>query len=99
MKNPKLSKDDVKHLANLSALQLSESEIETFTKQFGDTIKYIENIDELDIKNIHTSNHLSGQTNIFFEDGTENTRELGEENAVKNSKKHSDGYFVVDRIL
>ena len=99
MKTPQLSKDDVKHLADLSALQLSDAELETFRKQFDSTLEYVENMNELDTKSVESSKHLSGQNNVFFEDGTESTRTLTEEEAVQNSKKHSDGYFIVDRIL
>lgn len=99
MKTPQLSKDDVKHLADLSALELSDAELETFRKQFDSTLEYVENMSELDTKNVEASKHLSGQNNVFFEDGTECTRKLTEEEAVQNSKKHADGYFIVDRIL
>lgn len=99
MKTPQLSKDDVKHLADLSALQLSDAELETFRKQFDSTLEYVENMSELDTKSVEASKHLSGQNNVFFEDGTVSTRQLSQEDATKNSKKHADGYFVVDRIL
>lgn len=99
MPKKKLTADDVKHLAKLSALQLSDEEITVYTNQFEETLKYVENMQELNTSSISSAEHLSGQKNVYFEDGTENDRMLSSEEATANSNKHKDGYFVVERII
>lgn len=99
MKTSHVSPKDIAHLATLSALELSDQEVNTIHKQFEETLDYVNNLDDLDTSAVKASAHVSGQQNIFFQDGTTNTRLLTDKQAVKNSKKQSDGYFVVDRIL
>lgn len=99
MTTKKLTPEDVTHLAKLSALSLTPEEITLYTKQFAETLTYVENMQELDTAAISSSAHMSGQQNVYFEDGTQNARSLSPAEATANSKKHGDGYFIVDRIL
>ncbi len=99
MNVPKLSSDDIVHLARLSALKLDSEEQEKIRSQFDETLTYVDNMNELDITGISGGMHLSGTQNIFFEDGTKNDRNLTVQEATANSAKSKDGYFIVDRIL
>lgn len=47
-----VSKDELKHLGCISRIDLSEEEIETFNRQIGDTIKYIDVLETLDSENL-----------------------------------------------
>ncbi|MDP9197355.1 MAG: aspartyl/glutamyl-tRNA amidotransferase subunit C [Thermoproteota archaeon] len=42
----------MKHLGWISRIDLSEEEIETFNRQIGDTIKYIDVLETLDSENL-----------------------------------------------
>lgn len=94
-----LHKKDVEHLAKLANLQLSEKEIETFAEQLTQTLSYVENLNELDTKDVKPTDHTTNQVNIYFEDGAENTRQFSQEEALKNAKATKNGYFVVSRIM
>lgn len=96
----KLSKEDIKHLAKLSALQLSETEIEKITKQLDETLVYVENLKELETSVVNDETYsLSKRKNVFFDDGGKNKRGLTQEKATANGKKKNKGNFVVGRIL
>lgn len=99
MSNAKLTPEDVKHLAKLSALELTDKEIDLYTEQFGETLKYVENMQEMDTSGVSAAEHMSGQKNVFFADGTPNERQFTPEEATANSHKHKKGSFIVDRIL
>ncbi len=98
-KNTVLSKEEILHLAKLANLSLSEDEINKYTKQLTETIGYVENLLELDTSNVPATSSPAPLVNIFFEDGTENTRGLSAEEAVANSKEKKDKYFKVGRIM
>lgn len=98
-KQKDLTKEDVLHIAKLANLQLDEKNIEKFRKQLTETLKYVENLDELDTKGIQPTSHSTNVTNVYFEDGTKNTRLFTQEEALKNGKKVKKGMFVVPRIM
>jgi aspartyl-tRNA(Asn)/glutamyl-tRNA(Gln) amidotransferase subunit C len=99
IKKQKLTKDDVIHLANLVQLQLSEEEIEMFQDQFGETIDYIKNLEELDTKGVKETSHTGGTKNVSFKDGTTPSRTLSQSDATANANEKKDGYFIVPKIL
>ncbi len=94
-----LTKEDVLHIAKLANLHLDEKNIEKFRSQLSETLKYVENLDELDTKGVEPTSHSTNVTNVYFEDGVENTRQFTREEALKNGKKTKKGQFVVNRIL
>ena len=84
-----LAKKDILHLAKLANLQLTEAEVEKYLNQLEQTLEYVENMKELDTKNVEPTSHATKVENVYFEDGTKNTRALDYEN-----KK-----YIVKRIL
>ena len=81
-----LTHADVLHIAKLAKLSLTEAEVEKFKKQLEDTINYVENLDELDTKEVKPTSHSTDVTNVYFEDGTENKRLFTTDEALKNAK-------------
>ena len=66
----------VQQIAKLSNLTLSGEELLKFSKQLGETVEYIDNLQELDIKNVEPTSSPAGNVNVYFEDGTKNERTL-----------------------
>ena len=97
--NKNLSKEEILHLSKLANLSLTDSEIEKYSKQLQETLKYIDNLKELDTSKSQPTSNVTGLQNVFFEDGEKNTRALSQEEALKNGKKTKNGMFVVRRIL
>ncbi len=96
--NKPLSVKDIEHLANLSNLQVDPHEVESLSKQLEETIEYIENLNELDTQSVSESVQ-SERTNINFNDGEKNARQLSQKEALVNSKKTKGEYFVVTRVI
>lgn len=42
-----VTRDDLKHISNLSKIELSEDEFEKYTKQIDDIIKYLDKLDDI----------------------------------------------------
>ena len=48
---------DVEHVAKLARLELNEEEKVKFSKQLGDILKYVEQMNEVDTTGVEPMNH------------------------------------------
>ena len=74
-----LSRDEVKHIAKLARLELSESEIEKFSKQLSDILTHARMLDEVNTDGVEPIAQITCLQNISFSDeekGCEFTDEL-----------------------
>jgi aspartyl-tRNA(Asn)/glutamyl-tRNA(Gln) amidotransferase subunit A len=105
----KISPQEVKHVAQLANLQISEKELELYTKQIQDVLGYVEQLGEVDADGVEpTYQTLDGTTNIWRED--EVGESLSQEEAVEGAtpqalhaggqaKRTMDGYFVTKNVF
>lgn len=94
----KLSVDEVKHIAKLSKLNLTSSEITKFQKQLSKIIDYISELSEVDTSNIEPTSQTTGLENVFRSDETKPVS-FTQEEALSGTDNTKNGYFVVDQIL
>ncbi len=92
-------KVDVDHLAKLAELKLSPQEKSKIAKQLGETLDYIQNLNELSTDKVKETNHTLNLINESFKDGMKNTRGLSNQQIFKNTKKKKGDFFAVKKIL
>ncbi len=63
-----LTKDQVRHIAKLARLTLTEAEVEKFAKEMTSILQYVDMLTEVDTKNVQPTAQVTGQTNVFRED-------------------------------
>ncbi len=87
---------DVEHVAKLARLELSEDEKVKFSKQLGDILKYMEQLNEVDTSGIEPMNHPIDFSNVMRDDIviTEQTRE----ELMANAPEVEQDYFKVPKI-
>ncbi len=87
---------DVEHVAKLARLELSEEEKEKFSKQLGDILKYVEQMNEVDTTGVEPMSHAIPMVNVMREDVvvSENTKE----ELMANAPLKEDGFFRVPKI-
>lgn len=91
-------KIDVKHIAKLANLTLTDEEIPKFEKQLSDILTYIETLNKLDTSKVEPTYQVTGLTNVMRND--DNPEEsFTQEEAVKPAHNKHKGYFVVEQIL
>lgn len=90
-------KINVPHVAKLANLKLTEEEIKKFDKQLEETLSYVENLQEIDTKNVKPTAHVTGLENVTREDISKPS--LPQKDAIANAKKTHNGSFIVDAIL
>lgn len=87
---------DVEHVAKLARLELTETEKEKFTKQLGDVLKYVEQMNEVDTTNVKPMAHAFDIVNVMREDKV--VKEVTREELLKNAPEEEDGFFRVPKI-
>ena len=93
----KITTDEVKHVAHLARLTISEQEAEKFADQLGAIITFAEQLNELDTTNVEPTTHVLEMKNIMRED--KSTGGLPREDVLKNAPDHQDGQVKVPTIL
>lgn len=93
----RISTEQVKHVANLARLAISEEEAEKFTKQLDSIIAFAEQLNELDTENVKPTYHVLDMKNVLREDIPQPG--LPQEEVLKNAPEHKDGQFKVPSIL
>ncbi len=70
-----LSKEEVKHIAKLARLGLTEQEIGRFQKELSSILDYIEKLKELDVANVRPTSHSIEVENIMRPDSSRSKKE------------------------
>jgi|SRR3989344_1593199 len=92
-------KVDVKHLAKLAQMEVTEKEEKTLEKGFEQTLKVIDQLNELDTSQVKPTSQVTGLTNVWREDKVDKSRMLTQKQALSNAKKTHKGYFVVPAVI
>ncbi len=87
---------DVEHVAKLARLELTDAEKEKFTKQLGDVLKYVEQMNEVDTTNVKPMAHAFDIVNVMREDKVIN--EVSREALLQNAPEEENGFFKVPKI-
>ncbi len=97
-KNKKtLSEDEVKHIAKLANLSLSNEEVKKFQGQLSETLNFIQVLNELETDKTEPTCQVSGLSNIFRQDEIKTS--ITQAESLANAPSRSDGYFKVKAIL
>ncbi|MGM7703499.1 Asp-tRNA(Asn)/Glu-tRNA(Gln) amidotransferase subunit GatC [Pseudalkalibacillus sp. Hm43] len=93
----RISKEEVKHVAKLARLDMTDEEADMFTKQLDDIIGYAEQLNELDTENVEPTTHVLDMKNVLREDETKPW--LNNEEALKNTPDKQNGLIKVPAVL
>ncbi len=67
-----ITRDDVRHLAQLSSLQLGDDETETLRADLENILGYIEQLSELDTSGVEPTYQVTDLQNVWREDVVDN---------------------------
>ena len=93
----KLTKEEVKHVANLARLAITEEEAEKFAEQLGKITDFAEQLNELDTTNVEPTTHVLPLVNVMREDVA--VKGLEREVMMLNVKEQEDGQVKVPAIM
>jgi len=90
-------KINVKHVAKLANLPLSEAEEKKFESQLSEILAYVEQLKSVDTKDIVITSQITDLENVTRED--KSSLSLSQEEALSNSKSNHNGLFKVKKVL
>jgi aspartyl-tRNA(Asn)/glutamyl-tRNA(Gln) amidotransferase subunit C len=91
-----ISEEQVRYVANLARLGLTDEEVTKMREQLGAILDSIEKIQELDLEGVPPTANPLNLTNVFRSD--EPRGELTREEALSPAPEPIDGLFAVPRI-
>ena len=93
----KITRDEVRHVAELARLELSESEEERMTGQMNGILEYMDKLNEIDTKGISATTHAIQLQNVFRPDEVRDSLERQE--ALTNAPETDGVNFIVPKVL
>lgn len=92
-----IKKEDVEYIAKLARLKLKGEEIDYFADQLSNIIEYIDQLKEIDTKNIEPTSHALSIQNVFRKDAVKPSLKIDE--VIKNAPDKERIFFKVPRII
>lgn len=93
-----ITNDDVRHLAQLSSLQMSDAEVESLRADIEKIINYINQLDELDTDGVEPTYQVMGLQNVWRDyeiiDSSVSRRQL-----LALAAEQSDNCVKVPKVL
>ncbi len=93
----KISPGDVRHVAQLARVSLTDEQIGTFGRQLNDIVEYIEQLNEIDTNDIEPTSHVMPLNNIFREDVIRQS--LPRLEMLKNAPDSNESFYIVPKII
>ena len=92
---------DVRQVAKLAHLEITDAEVELYTPQMADIVKYVEQLNELDTENVEPA--IGGLTPEGAATKTERedvpVPSLGQKAALDQAPAAVEGHFQVPKVL
>jgi len=90
-------KINVNYVADLARLELTENEIQRFTKQLDDIIGYVRQLEQLNVDEIEPMAHAVPVYDVMRDD--ESQPGAGTKTALQNAPEASSDQFRVTRVV
>ncbi len=88
---------DVRYVADLVRLRLTEDEISEFQPQLEHVLSYIEQLNEVNVEGIEPTAHASAVFNVFRPDVARDC--FTQEQATANAPHSGSGLFLVPKVV
>lgn len=95
----KISKDLVKNISKLAKIPVTEKEEEGLAEGFNKTLEVVDGLFKVNVQATDPTHQVTGLENVLRSDEVDEIKMLSQDQALSNTKKKHNGYFVVDQIL
>ena len=92
-----ISREEVRHVARLARLHLTDDEAERMREQLDAILAYIDKLRELDVEGVEPTAHAVPLVNVMRDDALVPC--LPQEQALANAPDRADEFFRVPRII
>ena len=92
-----IDKETVEKVANLARLELAEDEKDEMIKDMSKILDFMAKLNEIDTTGVEPLVYMTDEVNVLREDIV--NQEITTEEGLKNSPKHTDEYFLVEKVI
>lgn len=92
------SDDDIKKLAALSRLKLTDAEVAQYKKELSAIVGYVERLQSVDISGLEPTTQVTGLANVIREDVIVDYG-VSQDELLKNAPEKLDNQFKVQRMV
>jgi aspartyl-tRNA(Asn)/glutamyl-tRNA(Gln) amidotransferase subunit C len=93
----KINREQVRHVATLARLELTEREELRMTEQMNSILSYMDKLNELDTSDVPTTTHAIQQENVSRHDVVKCS--LDRELALHNAPSSDGANFIVPKVI
>ena len=93
----RIDEKQVRHIAHLARLKLTDAEVATFGAQLNDIVAYVEKLNEASTDGVEPMAHPLPVCNVLRDDVPKPS--LGAERVLANAPDASPPYFKVPKVL
>jgi len=94
-----LSKSEVKKIASLARIEITEEEAEKYSKELSDILVFVEKLNEVDTEGIEPIAHITGAKNVLREDKVVPYSEETKESIINNFPEKKDRFDKVKAVF
>ena len=91
-----ITKEQIKHLAHLSRLELNDNELDSMQGDMEKILEFVAKIDELDLTGVEPLTQMSSSVDVMRTDDVLNM--ITKEQALKNAPDANSDYFRVPKF-
>lgn len=95
--NARITRQEVRHVALLARLELSEAEEQRMTGQINSILEYMDKLNELDTKDIVPTTHAIQLQNVFRPDSIHDS--IDRKDSLANAPGTDGVNFVVPKVI
>lgn len=92
-----LTEAEVRHIATLSRLQLSDEEVAMMTEELSAIVGYVDQLSEVDVEGVVPTAHAVDVQNVFRDDTIRDS--IGSDKALANAPEREGSFFKVPKVL
>lgn len=93
----RLSEQQVRHVAKLSRLRLSDAEVHHFAEQLSHVLQYVSKLNELAVEGVEPMAHTAELSNVLREDQPQPG--MAVDLALHNAPQQAPPFFKVPKVL
>jgi aspartyl-tRNA(Asn)/glutamyl-tRNA(Gln) amidotransferase subunit C len=92
-----ISEQQVRHIATLGRLKLSDDEVRLFTRELAEILEYIDQLNSVDVTGVEPTAHAVAVQNVLREDAV--AASLPVDAALAAAPQREGSFFRVPKVL
>ncbi|MCB9800739.1 MAG: Asp-tRNA(Asn)/Glu-tRNA(Gln) amidotransferase subunit GatC [Pseudomonadales bacterium] len=94
-----ITPQQVKHIANLANIPVTEGEVTDLADAFEETLDVVANLQSVDTSKVEPTHQVTGLENVLREDVVDEAHMFTQAEALANAKETHEGFIVVPIII